>query len=99
MAAHDVIIHGTSLGMHGKDAGKSAVPPETLLPNHVVFDMVYRPHRTPLVFAAERMGCRVVHGIEMLLQLAAIQFELWTGQTAPLTVMRSAADKALRADN
>ncbi len=98
MAGHDVIVQSTSVGMQGKEAGKSPIPPETLLPHHVVFDMVYRPHRTPLIQAAERAGCTVVYGIEMLLQLAAIQFEGWTGTAAPLDGMRSAAQGAIAGD-
>lgn len=95
MAEHDVIIQGTPIGMQGKNGGNMPVPPETLLPNHVVFDMVYRPHRTPFVLAAERIGCTVVYGIEMLLGLAAIQFEVWTGQSAPLAAMREAVSGEL----
>ncbi len=90
MAEHDVIVQGTSLGMQGETAGEMPVPPETLLPNHVAFDMVYRPHRTPFIRAAESTGCKVVYGIEMLLGLAAIQFEGWTGQGAPVSAMRQA---------
>jgi len=95
MADHDVIIQGTSLGMQGKSAGLSPVPLETLLPHHVVFDMVYRPHRTPILHVASSIGCTVVWGIEMLLGLAAIQFELWTGESAPVGAMRTAAETAL----
>jgi shikimate dehydrogenase len=90
MAEHDVIIQGTPLGMQGETSGQLPVPPETLLPHHAVFDMVYRPHRTPFIRVAEAMGCTVVYGIEMLLGLTAIQFELWTGKTAPVTAMREA---------
>jgi shikimate dehydrogenase len=61
----------------------------------VVFDMVYRPHRTPLIAAAERAGCTVVYGIEMLIQQAALQFEAWIGRNAPIDAMRAAAQRAL----
>jgi len=32
----------------------------------------------------------VIPGIEMLLEQAAHQFEIWTGETAPRAVMREA---------
>lgn len=99
MAEHDVIIQGTPLGMYGKHSDLSPVSPETLLPHHVVFDMVYRPKHTPFLRAAERVGCTVVYGIEMLIQLAAIQFELWTGEHAPIGAMRGSVEKVLATES
>jgi len=54
----------------------------------VVFDMVYRPRKTKLIREAEDAGCKTIHGLEMLLNQATIQFETWTGIKAPATVMR-----------
>ncbi len=36
-------------------------------------------------------GCRVISGLEMLLFQGALSFELWTGQAAPIDIMRQAA--------
>jgi len=101
LAEHDVIIHGTPLGMHGHGEDQSCVPPAWLRPEHVVFDMVYRPMKTRLLRDAETAGCTVILGLEMLLHQAALQFECWTGCAAPTDVMRAAlleelqqADKA-----
>lgn len=91
MGDHEVIIQGTPLGMGPDRAGASCVPPETLRPGHVVFDMVYSPKRTKLIADAEAVGCTVIYGIEMLLNQAALQFERWTGKGAPLHAMRAAA--------
>jgi 3-dehydroquinate dehydratase/shikimate dehydrogenase len=83
----DVLVHATPLGM---------VPnPETCLfsdaiPADVVFDMVYNPRETMLLKRAAQQGLTVIPGIEMLLEQAAHQFEIWTGETAPRTVMRDA---------
>ncbi len=90
LAEHDVIIHGTPLGMHGHGEGESCVPPEWLRPEHVVFDMVYRPMNTRLVCDAEAAGCTVIRGLEMLLHQAALQFECWTECAAPTDIMRAA---------
>jgi len=56
-----------------------------------VFDMVYDPLETPLLREAQRRGCSIVDGLEMLLAQAALQFEAWTGQSAPMDTMKSAA--------
>lgn len=90
MVEHEVIIQGTPIGMGPDRAGASCVPPETLSPDHVVFDMVYSPARTKLIADAEALGCTVIYGIEMLLNQAALAFERWTGKGAPLHAMRAA---------
>jgi shikimate dehydrogenase len=60
-----------------------------------VVDLVYQPVRTPLLHAAATAGCRVVDGLGMLLHQAAIAFEHWTGEAAPLPAMRSALAAAV----
>jgi shikimate dehydrogenase len=56
----------------------------------VVFDIVYDPWPTRLAAAAQRAGCRVVSGLDLLLWQATGQFELFTGVTAPVDAMRAA---------
>ena len=90
MATHDVIVQGTPLGMYPHDVGKSCVPADLLRPEQVVFDMVYRPRKTQLIRDAEKAGCTVILGLEMLLHQAALQFETWTGVPAPEKAMRHA---------
>ena len=89
MACHDVIIQGTPVGMEPGHVGETCVPTETLQPEHVVLDMVYKPGETRLIADAEAVGCTVIYGIEMLLNQAALQFERWTGKAAPLAAMRA----------
>jgi len=86
--AHDVIIQGTPVGMHPHSVDETCVARESLRPEHVVFDMVYRPSRTRLIAEAEAVGCTTILGLEMLVNQAALQFETWTGVAAPRTVMR-----------
>ncbi|HKV86229.1 MAG TPA: hypothetical protein VJN88_16875, partial [Ktedonobacterales bacterium] len=54
-----------------------------------VFDMVYNPPATALVRAARDRGLRASGGLPMLLYQGAEAFTLWTGQPAPLAVMRA----------
>ncbi len=56
----------------------------------VLLDVVYDPWPSPLVQQWQRFGGTVAPGWEMLLQQAAGQVELMTGQPAPIQVMRSA---------
>ena len=56
----------------------------------VLFDVLYDPWPTPLAAGAQRAGCRVVSGLDLLLAQAAYQFELFTGHPAPRAAMRAA---------
>jgi shikimate dehydrogenase len=61
----------------------------------VLFDAVYDPWPTPLAAAAQRHGCGIVSGLDLLLAQAVHQFELFTGADAPVVAMRAAlADAA-----
>ena len=57
--------------------------------------MIYRPAETPLLRAARAAGCRTANGLGMLLHQGARAFEIWTGQAAPLTVMRRALEETI----
>jgi shikimate dehydrogenase len=58
----------------------------------VVVDLPYRAdgESTALAAAAERVGCRLIDGREVLVRQGAASFEIWTGLTAPVDVMRAA---------
>jgi shikimate dehydrogenase len=55
-----------------------------------VFDVVYAPWPTSLARAATAAGAVVIGGFDLLLHQAGGQFELMTGQPAPLAAMRAA---------
>lgn len=95
MGSHEVIIQGTPTGMYSASVNKTLIPKKLLRPHHVVFDMVYRPMNTRLLQEAREAGCHVILGLEMLLNQAALQFEIWFGKPAPRHVMRQALMKAL----
>jgi 3-dehydroquinate dehydratase / shikimate dehydrogenase len=86
----DVLVNATPVGGRSQP-DVSPVPEDLLRPGTVVFDMVYDPLETPLLRQAQRRGCSLVDGLEMLLAQAALQFEAWTGQPAPMDAMKSAA--------
>lgn len=45
---------------------------------------------------AREAGCHVVSGVEMFVGQAAQQFELFTGERAPVEVMRAAVVESLQ---
>jgi shikimate dehydrogenase len=88
----DLLINATPVGMYPK-SDKSPVPRDLLHKHTAVFDIVYNPRKTRLLRDAEQAGCTVVSGMEMFLNQAAVQFTLWTGQPAPVDVMRAVLEK------
>ena len=85
----DVLINATPVGA-GSTVGESLVPMARHQPASVVLDMVYEPRKTQMLADAEGHACTVIEGMEMLLGQAAPQFEVWTGETAPIEEMRDA---------
>ena len=82
-----LLLNATSLGMNG--AGKvPASLTDTVTAGQVVFDVVYTRCETDLLAQARARGAIVIGGLEMLVRQAAAAFELWTGRSAPLDVMR-----------
>src|SRR6267143_2092235 len=78
--AFDVIINATPVGM-----GNTRETPlqDKEINARYVFDMVYDPAETRLLKLARERGAQVIPGIEMFVQQAARQFEIWTGKPAP----------------
>jgi 3-dehydroquinate dehydratase/shikimate dehydrogenase len=94
-AAHyDVLINTTPLGMSPK-INESFFSDR--IPADLVFDMVYNPLETQLLRNAKAAGRETIPGIEMFVEQAAAQFEIWTGEKAPRTIMRNAVAEALGA--
>ncbi len=88
------LIHCTPVGM-SPNVGETCVPDSLLAPHLTVMDIVYNPLETRLLKAARQAGCRTIRGLEMFLQQAVGQFELWTQQPAPVEVMRAVLERQL----
>ena len=86
----DVLINATSVGMH-PEANQSIVMPRWLKSDLTVMDIVYNPVETKLARDAKAAGAKVISGVEMLIYQGAASFEIWTGHSAPIDVMRRAA--------
>jgi len=90
----DALVHATPLGMypHG-----DACFFEDEIPAELVFDMVYNPLETELLKRAKAQGLKTIRGVEMFVEQAAQQFELFTGESAPRKLMEQAVLEALGA--
>ena len=90
----DAVVHSTPLGMFPK---MDECFFDDIIPADVVFDMVYNPLETVLIERARSQKKVVVPGLEMFMEQAVAQFEIFTGETAPRAAMEKAALEALAA--
>jgi shikimate dehydrogenase len=90
----EILINATPVGMSAT-RDQSLISAQQLKESMVVLDMVYRPLETRLLKDAVAAGSICVSGMEMLLQQGVAQFEIWTGQKAPVEVMRQALVESL----
>ncbi len=89
-AGVDLVVNATSLGLQAADALPFAAERFDLAQARAVYDMVYRPAETALLHAAKAAGCRTANGLGMLSYQGARALEIWTGQDAPVEIMRRA---------
>jgi len=96
LAAADVVINATPLGMGSTDLVDQVPFDVTALRSDaVVSDLIYHPAETRLLQQARANGLRCQNGLPMLVFQAATAFERWTGFEAPVAAMAAAAEAAL----
>jgi shikimate dehydrogenase len=79
----DLIVNATPLGMT-PSIESSPLPENTVLSKSTfVYDLVYNPRETKLVKSARAQGLNATTGLGMLIEQAALSFEIWTGYTPP----------------
>ncbi len=87
-----VLINATAVGL---SSDESPIPAELLPPDLLVLDLIYTPRETRLLREARAAGAAAAqNGETMLLHQGAAAFQLWTGQAAPLELMRERLEQA-----
>ena len=84
----NLLVNTTPVGMT-PNIDQSPLPENLSLPsNAFVYDLVYNPRETKLVKDARAQGLKASTGLGMLIEQAALAFELWTGASADRTAMK-----------
>jgi len=91
----DIVINNTSVGLYPHVDERLDVDTDSLLSHMVVADGIPNPPRTHWICDAEAQGCRVMDGLEMLINQGIIGIKYWTGIDADVQVMRKALESAL----
>ena len=83
----DILINCSPVGM-SPNAEETPISSRYLREGMIVFDSVYNPPETRLIREAKAAGCVTISGVELFVNQAVEQFELWTKQNAPADSMR-----------
>ena len=89
----DILVNATSVGLFPNVQEKPDVAYDSIRPGMVVSDVIFNDPRTLFLSEANKRGAKTVNGLGMLVNQAALNFEIWTGTKAPFQVMREALEK------
>ena len=88
-----ILINATSIGFSPNVTDKPDINYSTITNQMCVCDVIFNPVETIFLKAAAANGAKIVTGLGMLVQQAALNFTLWTGVEAPVDVMEEALKK------
>ena len=92
----ELFINATSLGMGDNGSLADLIDWQAIERRPLIYETIYNPLETDLLAQARKHRCSVVVGTELLLWQAVAGFEIWTGQVAPVAVMRESLLRGLR---
>jgi shikimate dehydrogenase len=86
-----LIVNTTPLGMT-PNINQSPWPEGLSFPNAAIYDLVYNPRETKLVKVSRAQGLNATTGLGMLIEQAALAFEIWTGHNPPREILFGAVN-------
>ncbi|WP_379160112.1 shikimate dehydrogenase [Paenibacillus sp. sgz5001063] len=87
IAGMDIVINTTSVGMY-PHMDATPIDPALLHEGMIVSDLIYNPLHTKLLTEGQKRGCIIHGGLGMFVYQGAYALEYWTGQHAPIDIMR-----------
>ena len=84
-----ILINASSVGMSPHEEGCLVPDVSYFHPELIVSDVIYQPRKTRLLQMAESVGCPTFNGMYMLLYQGAYAFELWTGKSMPVELVKN----------
>ncbi len=88
-----LIINCTPIGMYPNGAETPWEQKEDFSSGQIVYDLVYRPHRTRLLQEAADRGSMTIGGLTMFIEQAAAAYRQWTSREMPIDVVRNTLSK------
>jgi shikimate dehydrogenase len=81
LAATDLIVNTTPLGMFPDIESKPDLDYNLLNKRHILFDLVYNPEMTEFLKLGKERGCTIITGMKMLRSQADRSWEIWNDDT------------------
>lgn len=94
LSKYQILVNTTPIGMLGRSADMTPIEEnvlKTLNEGAVVYDVIYNPKKTVLLKIAEKLGYKIINGLDMLVYQAVAAQEIWFGQTPDFNSMKIAA--------
>lgn len=91
---YKMLVNATPVGMRGHSMDLSPISDHLLKSfnqDGIVYDIIYNPIKTKLIKDAINLGIRTINGLDMLVFQAAKAFEIWTGLSPDVKLMKIAA--------
>lgn len=83
----NLIVNTTPIGMT-PNINASPLPENLSLPSNIfIYDLVYNPRETKLIKFAKQNGNHATAGLGMLIEQAALSFEIWTEKKPPREIL------------
>lgn len=90
-----MVINATPVGMYPEVDAVLPLDFDWLPKDAIICDIVYNPLNTRFLKEARRRGLKTVDGLGMFVHQGALSFKMFTGQEAPLQVMRNVVSQHL----
>ena len=74
---HNIVVNTTPLGMFPNFETCPNIPYQFLSKQHICFDLIYNPEKTPFLSKAEQQGSTIKNGLEMLEIQAEESWKIW----------------------
>ncbi len=74
---HRLIINTTPVGMYPEVEKKPEIPFQYLTPEHILYDLIYKPSETLFLKKGREKGCVTMNGRRMLELQADASWEIW----------------------
>jgi shikimate dehydrogenase len=89
-----LLVNATPVGRNDSHAALP-IDVQRLPAELVVADMTFNPPNTRLMREARKRGLKTIDGLSLLVEQAAIAFEIWTGKKPDREAMREAVEEFL----
>lgn len=83
----DILSNATSVGLYPHVEQKPDLQYDTIQPHMVVTDVIFNDPNSRFLQEAAQRGAKTINGLGMLANQAALNFRLWTGREAPVSLM------------